>query len=105
MSLTIIGNKVTNLPLTAAAGSQVTPTKAGSPAAVSPSVPVPPPAPLVINGVRIIIDVRSNSAATIVSLLNGIPGVMASIGPRSELVVSGINSIDGDSNLRTILGI
>jgi hypothetical protein len=102
---TLVGNKVTQLPIAKAVGTQVSPAKAGSASMAAPSIPVPPPGPLVINGRRIQIDVRSMSGADIVALLNGIPGVKASIDGAGSLVISGVDSIDGASDLRAILGI
>lgn len=100
---TLIGNKVAQLPISKAVGQQHSPQSSGSQA--SPSIPVPPPSPLAINGRVVTIDVRSMTGADIVNLLNAIPGVTASINGAGALVVSGIASIDGDANLRAILGI
>jgi hypothetical protein len=101
---TLIGNRVSQFPIAKGVGQQHTPIKAGSSQA-APSVAVPPPAPLIVNGRKVQIDVRSMSGADIVAVLNGVPGVSASIDGSNSLVVTGVNSIDGDPNLRAILGI
>jgi hypothetical protein len=72
---------------------------------VQPSVAVPPPnATLTINGVKVTIDVRSLTGAQIIAILNTIPGITASINGGGAIIVSGINSISGDANLRAMLG-
>jgi hypothetical protein len=100
---TLIGNKASQFPISKAVGAQHSPPSSGAMAA--PSIAVPSPAPLVINGRRVTIDVRSMTGSDIVNLLNSIPGVTASIDGGGALVVTGINTIDGDGNLRAILGI
>jgi hypothetical protein len=100
---TLIGNKTSQFPISKAVGAQHTPATSGP--TQPPSTPVPSPSPLVINGRRITIDVRTMSGSDIVNLLNAIPGVMASINGAGSLEVTGISSIDGDGNLRAILGI
>ena len=71
----------------------------------SPSVAVPPPSALVINGRSVIIDVRSMSAMDLCNVINTIPGITASIDGQGRLVITGVFSLDGDGNLRAILGI
>lgn len=100
---TLIGNKASQFPISKAVGAQHNPPSSGAMAA--PSIAVPPPSPLAINGKVVTIDVRSMTGADIVALLNTIPGVTASINGAGALVVTGIASIDGDANLRAILGI
>jgi hypothetical protein len=100
---TLIGNKASQFPISKAVGAQHSPPSTGAMAA--PSVAVPSAAPLVVNGRAVTIDVRSMTGADIVNLLNGIPGVTASINGAGALVVTGIASIDGDAGLRAILGI
>jgi hypothetical protein len=100
---TLIGNKTSQFPISKAVGAQHTPATSGS--TQPPSTPVPSPAPLIVNGRRLTIDVRTMSGSDIVTLLNSIPGVIASINGSGSLEVTGIASIDGDANLRAILGI
>jgi hypothetical protein len=103
MSQTSTGNKVNQFPIAKSVGAQHVPPASGG--TVAPSIAVPPPSPLVLNGTRVIIDVRTMSGSDIVNILNTIPGVTASINGNGALQVTGINMIDGDANLRAILGI
>lgn len=106
MPQTSVGQTKVRLPVNKAVGAQHAPAAAGSTAA--PSVPVPSPAPLVINGrATAPIDVRTMSASDVVNTINnaGISGITASIDGQERLVISGVFSIDGDSNLRAILGV
>lgn len=100
---TLVGNKASQFPISKAVGQQHTPQGSGSTA--PPSVAVPSASSLVINGRQVTIDVRTMSGADIVNLLNTIPGVTASINGAGALMVTGIASIDGNGNLRAILGI
>lgn len=99
------GSTKLQLPIAKAVGTQHQPVAVNQAAMAPPQVAVPPPSPLIINGRAIIIDVRSMSAGDIIALINTIPGVMASIDAQGRLVISGASSIDGDGNLRAILGI
>jgi hypothetical protein len=100
---TKVGNLATAFPIAKAVGAlHSVPTGT---AAAAPAVAVPPPSPLAINGKTVIIDVRTMSGSDIVNLLNGIPGITASIDGSSRLVVAGITMIDGNPNLRALLGI
>lgn len=106
MPSTSVGQTKVQLPIGKAVGAQHAPTSSGSTA--QPSVPVPSPAPLIINGrATAAIDVRTMTASDVVNAINnaGIAGVTASIDGQGRLVISGVFSIDGNSNLRAILGV
>jgi hypothetical protein len=106
MPSTSVGQTKMQLPVSKAVGAQHAPASSG--AAAAPSVPVPSPSSLFINGrATAAIDVRSMTATDVVNAINnaGIPGVTASIDGQNRLVISGVNSIEGDSNLRAILGV
>lgn len=106
MPSTSVGQTKMQLPVNKAVGAQHAPVSAS--AGAGPSVSVPSPSPLVINGrATAAIDVRTMTASDVVNAINnaGIFGVTASIDGQNRLVIMGVNSIDGDSNLRAILGI
>jgi hypothetical protein len=98
------GSTKLQLPIAKAVGSQFQAVSA-NPTVARPQVAVPPPAPLVINGKSVVIDVRTMSGADVVAVLNTIPGVTASIDGQGRLVIQGANNIMGDGALREILGI
>ena len=99
------GNQASQFPIGKAVGQQYVPVVApGAP--IAASIAVPGAAPLVLNGVVILINVRTMSGQDICNAINNaIPGVTASINGAGAIVITGINSIDGDANLRAILGI
>lgn len=99
------GSTKIQLPIAKAVGSQHQPVASNQSGPAAGQVSVPPPSPLFINGRSVIIDVRSMSGADVVAAINTLPGVSASIDGQGRLVISGANSIDGDGNLRAILGI
>lgn len=103
MSSSISGNAKVQLPITKAVGSQHQTQGVG--AVAPPAVAVPPPSALLINGVTVIIDVRTMSGSDVVTLLNKVPGISAAIAGDGRLTISGITSFDGNSDLRVILGI
>jgi hypothetical protein len=105
MPQTKSGNQASQFPIGKGVGQQYVPTVSPGAGVAAPSIAVPGASPLVINGVQIIINVRTMSGQDIVNAINQIPGVTASINGAGVIVVSGINSIDGDANLRAILGI
>ena len=98
------GSTKIQLPIAKAVGAQHNPVSINQSVA-SPSVAVPPPSALVINGRSVIIDVRSMSAMDLCNVINTIPGITASIDGQGRLVITGVFSLDGDGNLRAILGI
>lgn len=104
MPNTISSTKL-QIPIAKAVGAQHSPVAANSGGPASPSVAVPPPSALVINGRSVIIDVRTMSLDDLVKAINTLPGVTASIDGQGRLVITGVFSLDGDSNLRAILGI
>lgn len=99
------GTTKIQLPIAKAVGSQHQPVTANQGGSAAPQIAVPPPAPLIINGRAVTIDVRTMSASDMVSAINTIPGVSASIDGQGRLVINGAFSIDGDGALRAILGV
>lgn len=103
MGRTLVGHTATQFPINKPVGQQVTPQKTG---AAASSVPVPPPAALLINGKTVQIDVRTMSGADIVTRINNaVPGVTASIDGAGSLAIFGVDTIEGDAGLRAMLGI
>jgi hypothetical protein len=106
MSKTVIGNSLNSLPAKGI-GQPHSPQKPGSQSAL-PVVIVPPPSSLVINGkVLPLIDLSKTNSLDIINLINiaNIPGVKATLDNQGTLQISGIDTIDGNSNLLAILGI
>lgn len=99
------GTTKIQLPIAKAVGAQHQPIAANQSGAAPPQVAVPPPAVLIINGRGVSIDVRSMSASDVVNAINTIAGVTASIDGQGRLMIAGASTIDGDGNLRAILGI
>lgn len=99
------GSTKLQLPINKSVGSQHQPVAANQTGSAPPPVAVPAAAPLVINGRLIIIDVRNMSSDDVIRLINSIQGVTASIDGQGRLVINGAFSVDGDANLRAILGI
>lgn len=99
------GSTRIQLPIAKAVGAQHQPVAANQTGPASPQVAVPAPAALFLNGRGVIIDVRSMSATDMVNAINTIAGVTASIDNQGRLMISGASTIDGDANLRAILGI
>jgi hypothetical protein len=107
MSRTIVGQTKLTGPIAKAVGAQYAPT-AANPSVALGQVAVPSPAPLRINGRQTgLIDVRTMAPIDIVNAINNanIPGVVASVDWQGRLTISGVDSIDGDGNLRAILGV
>jgi hypothetical protein len=95
------------LPIAKAVGAQHGPPSINQATAL-PQVSVPAPQPLIINGVNTAaIDVRSMSASDVINTINNanVAGVTASLGGDGSLLISGVQSLGGDPNLRAILGI
>lgn len=105
MPNTVAGSTKIQLPIAKAVGAQHQATAVNQGGAAPPQVAVPPAAPLVINGRPVIIDVRTMSISDVINVINTIPGVTASIDGQGRLVIQGVVNIDGDGNLRAILGI
>lgn len=106
MSTSVGGTKL-QLPIGKPVGANHAP-PSSDPTTAAATVMVPPPSTLLINGKATAqIDVRSMTSTDIVNAINnaGIPGVTASIDGQGRLVITGIQAISGDSNLRAILGI
>lgn len=101
MSENKVGNNIQSWPITKSVGQLHTPAGAASPG----GIPVPGPTFLSINGRTVTIDVRSMSQADVLILLNGIPGITATIDSQGRLQITGIQSISGDIALRGLLGI
>ncbi len=102
MSSTSKGSTKLALPIAKAVGAQHGPQTVNQAMAAAP-VSVPPPVPLTINGVNTApIDVRGMSGNDVVNTINNanIPG-----GGDGALLITGIQSLGGDANLRGILGI
>jgi hypothetical protein len=106
MSNTSVGSTRLAVPISKPVGAQHAPPSVGSGSAPA-QVSVPSPTSLIINGVRTsAIDVRTMGPSDIVNAINNsVRGITASIDGQGRLVITGINSIDGDANLRAILGI
>lgn len=107
MSQNSVGQTKLQLPIAKAVGAQHSMPSA-TPGTAQPSVAVPPASSLTINGVRTAkIDVTTMSGDQVVAAINnaGIAGVTASIDGAGRLVISGVTSIDGDGNLRALLGV
>jgi hypothetical protein len=96
-----------NKPQMPASGPTYQPIAANPSGPASPSAGVPSPGRLIINGhATSVIDVRSMTLLGIVGAINGLnlPGIMASIS-NGQLIISGIETLDGDGDLRAFLGI
>lgn len=96
-----------NKPQMPAGGSTYQPVAANPSGPPSPSANVPDPGRLIINGrATSLIDVRSMTLQGVVGAINALnlPGVTASIN-SGQLIISGVDSLDGDSDLRAFLGI
>ena len=107
MASTSKGSTKLQLPIAKAVGAQHGPQTVNQSMAAAP-ISVPPPVPLTINGVNTApIDVRSMSGNDVINTINNanIPGVVASVGGDGALLITGIQSLGGDANLRGILGI
>ena len=104
MSQTRIGSRGSQFPVRESVGQQHAVQKAGNGGA---QVSVPPASNLVLNGRAVLIDVRKMSGQDIVNAINnaGIPNVTASLDPSGSLMVTGIDVIDAEANLRALLGI
>ena len=102
---TKIGNLAAGFPIAKPVGAAHSAATGTSTAA--PSVSVPPPSVLAINGKAVIIDVRTMSGTDIINTINNakIAGVTASIDPSGRLAVTGITTLEGEPNLRALLGI
>lgn len=96
------------LPIAKPVGAPHAPPAVNSNGTAAAQVAVPPPSTLLINGNATgLIDVRSMSPPDIVNAINnaGLPGVSASMDGSGRLIITGVQSISGDGNLRAILGI
>lgn len=103
MPSTIAGKAKIQLPIGKSVGAQHQAPGIGGDA--PPQVAVPGPTALAINGKAVVIDVRTMSGGDVVKAINTAPGVTASIDGAGRLMISGVSSIEGDGNLRAILGI
>lgn len=96
------GNQAGQFPISAPVGQLYSP-QGG---AANPAAPVSRPnAELTLNGVRLTIDVRSMTGQNIIDMMNTAPGIVASINGSGAIYVTGINSIAGNVELRSMLGI
>jgi hypothetical protein len=107
MASTSKGSTKLALPIAKTVGAQHSPPTVNQSMA-APAIAVPPPTPLVINGVNTAnIDVRNNTGTDVINAINNanIPGVAASVGGDGALLITGVQSLGGDANLRAILGV
>lgn len=105
MPNTVSGSTKIQLPIAKAVGAQHQAVAVNQGGSAPAQIAVPPAAALIINGRAVIIDVRNMSISDVINVINTIPGVTASIDGQGRLVILGVFSIDGDGNLRAILGI
>jgi hypothetical protein len=104
---TLVGSTKAQFPIVKPVGASYAPTGASGSAAL-PAVTIPPPTALLINGrFTAPINVTTMSSSDICDVINNahIPGVTASVDSSGRLVISGVGTIDGSSDLRALLGI
>lgn len=108
MANTAVGSTKLQLPVGKAVGQQYSPPAANLSGPAAAQIAVPPASSLTINGMKTLaINLTTMSSTDVVNAINNsnIAGITASIDGQGRLTISGVNSIDGDANLRAILGI